>query len=408
MDQILTMNNKERERIKVLSQITERKITVSEASEVLGISERQGYRILKRYREQGDIGIIHKLRGRSSNRGYPQELREKVTKLYWKQYRDYGATLYSEMLLEYHQISVDHETIRRWLLDVGGANIKRKKRPHRRKRDRRNSIGSLVQFDGSPHDWFEGRGPECVLLHAIDDASNRVFLRFAPSENTADVLAALRLYCERYGIPAALYVDHGTVFYAEKQLTDVGRAMKRLGVEMIYAHSPQAKGRVERGNRTQQDRLVKALRREGISTIAQANKYLDEEYCDKHNQRFAVNQDLIDIHRSVEGYDLDAIFCFQTERQVRNDYTITLNAQVLQLLRGPSPLPPPRQMVTVRRYLNGSLHLVWKDHELNFEYWKEETVKEYRKLCVPKPTHPWRKGTIGKGRYAKLYSNTME
>ena len=401
MDQILTMNNKERERIKVLSQIIERKMTVSEASEILEISERQGYRILKRYREQGDIGIIHKLRGRSSNRGYPKEFREKVTKLYWKQYRDYGSTLFGEMLLEYHQISLDHETIRRWLLREGGANIKRKKRPHRRKRDRRSSIGSLLQFDGSPHDWFEGRGPECVLLHAIDDASNRVFLRFAPSENAADALTSLRLYCERYGIPAALYVDHGTVFYAEKQLTDVGRAMKQLGVEMIYAHSPQAKGRVERGNRTHQDRLVKALRREGISTIAQANKYLDEEYCDKHNQQFAVNQDLIDIHRGVEGYDLDAIFCFQTERQVRNDYTITLNAQVLQLLRGPSPLPPPRQMVTVRRYLNGSLHLVWKDHELLFEYWKEKAVKEYRKLCVPKPTHPWRRGTIGKGRYAK-------
>jgi len=403
VEQILTMNTKERERIKVLSQIIERKVTVSEASEILGISERQGYRILKRYREQGDIGIIHRLRGRSSNRGYPKALREKVTKLYWKQYRDYGATLYGEILLEYHQISLDHETIRRWLLRNGGASIRRKKRPHRRKRDRRSSIGSLVQFDGSPHDWFEGRGPECVLLHAIDDASGRVFLRFAVSENTADVLLTLRLYCQRYGIPRALYVDHGSVFYAEKQLTDVGRAMKQLGVEMIYAHSPQAKGRVERGNRTHQDRLVKALRREGISTIAQANKYLDDVYCDEHNQRFAVNQDLIDLHRTLEGYNLDSIFCFQTERQVRNDYTITLNAQVLQLLRGPSPLPPPRQMVTVRRYLNGSLHLVWKDHELRFEYWKEKAVKKYRTLCVPKPTHPWRRGTIGKGRYAKPY-----
>ena len=403
MDQILTMNNKERERIKVLSQIIERKITVADASEILGISERQGYRLLKRYRAQGDIGVIHKLRGRCSNRGYPKELREKVTRLYWKQYRDYGATLYGEMLLEYHQICLDHETIRRWLLRSGGASIKRKKRPHRRKRDRRSSIGSLVQFDGSPHDWFEGRGPECVLLHAIDDASNRVFLRFAPSENAADALATLRLYCERYGIPAALYVDHGTVFYAEQQLTDVGRAMKQLGVEMIYAHSPQAKGRVERGNRTHQDRLVKALRREGISTIAQANRYLDEVYCDHHNKRFAVVQNLIDIHRTVEGYDLDAIFCFQTERQVRNDYTITLNAQVLQLLHGSSPLPPPRQMVTVRHYLDGTLHLVWKEHELRFEYWKAKPVKHYRTLCVPKPTHPWRRGTIGKGRYAKSY-----
>lgn len=220
------------------------------------------------------------------------------------------------MLVQYHSISVDHETVRRWLMASGGTNVQRKKRPHRRKRERRSAIGELLQFDGSHHDWFEGRGPSCCLLHAIDDASGRTFLRLAPSENTHDSLSMLRKYCERYGIPRAVYTDRGSVFYAENKLTDVGRALKTLGVELIFANSPQAEGRVERGNRTHQDRLIKALRRENISTIYEANQYLDSVYIDEHNNNFSSSDSLPDIHRPVEGYDLTNIFCYQTERYV--------------------------------------------------------------------------------------------
>jgi transposase len=247
MTGILTMSQRERDRLTILVQMHERRMTVAEAAEVLRLSERQVYRLLKRYRTEGDRGVIHRLRGRPSNRGYPRDLRKKVVSLYWQQYRDYGPTLFSEMLTHYHSIAVDHETVRRWLTTAGGANVQRKKRPHRRKRPRRAAIGELVQFDGSHHDWFEGRGPACCLLHAIDDASGRTYLRFVPSENAADVMRTLWLYFERYGLPQAMYTDHGSVFYADGKLTDVGRALRTLNVELILAHSPQAKGRGRTG-----------------------------------------------------------------------------------------------------------------------------------------------------------------
>lgn len=400
MEGILTMNQRERDRLKLVEELYRGTMSITQAAEVLGLSERQIYRIIQRYRVEGDRGLIHRLRGSSSNRGYPQELRSQVKDLYWSQYRDYGPTLFAEMLLQYHGISVDHETVRRWLMAAGGTNVQRKKRPHRRKRERRAAIGELIQFDGSVHDWFEGRGPSCCLLHAIDDASGRIFLRFVPSENTADVLRTLRQYCERYGIPRAIYTDFGSVYYAENTLTDVGRALKSLSVEIILAHSPQAKGRVERGNRTHQDRLVKALRREGISTSHDANLYLDAVYLDDHNKHFATLDGLPDVHRPIDGYDFDNIFCFQTQRQVRNDYTITLGGTYIQLLCGENPLPHPRQDVTVRRWLDDSLHIFCNEKELVFHHLKAKPKSTPRQPQPPSPTHPWRRYKLGKARNA--------
>lgn len=390
MTGVLTMSQRERDRLKILVQVDEGCMSVAEAAAAMSLSDRLVYRLLKRYRGEGDKGVIHRLRGRPSNRGYPKELHAKVVSLYWQQYRDYGPTLFSEMLTEYHSIAVDHETVRRWLAAAGGANVQRKKRPHRRKRPRRAAIGELVQFDGSHHDWFEGRAPECCLLHAIDDASGRVFLRFVPSENAADVLRTLRLYVERYGIPRAIYTDYGSVFYAEGKLTDVGRALQVLNVQLILAHSAQAKGRVERGNRTHQDRLVKALRREGISTIAEANDFLDRVYLDDHNRRFASCDHLPDVRRSAEGLDLRNIFSFQTERQVRNDYTITLGGRYIQLERGDTPLPPPRHYVTVRRWLDDSLHIFYREQELAYTLLTSKPRPKPRAPQKPSPTHPWR------------------
>lgn len=390
MTGILTMSQRERDRLKILVQVQEGLMSVAEAATAMNLSHRQVYRLLGRYRSEGDRGVIHRLRGRPSNRGYPQELRTKVVSLYWQQYRDYGPTLFSEMLVRYHSIAVDHETVRRWLAAAGGANIQRKKRPHRRKRPRRAAIGELLQFDGSLHDWFEGRGPNCCLLHAIDDASGRVFLRFVPSENAADVMRTLRLYFERYGIPRAIYTDHSSVFYAKGKLTDVGRALKTLNVELILAHSPQAKGRVERGNRTHQDRLIKALRREAISTIAQANDFLDHVYLDEHNSRFASCDHLPDVHRSAEGLDLTNILSFQTERQVRHDYTITLDGHYIQLERAEAPLPPPGHYVTVRRWLDDSLHIFYGAHELSYTLLTSKPRPKPRPQRKPSPTHPWR------------------
>jgi hypothetical protein len=249
----------------------------------------------------------------------------------------------------------------------------------------------MIQFDGSDHAWFEDRGPACCLLVAIDDASSRVMMRFAPSESTESVFTFWKSYCAVYGIPRAIYTDHGTVYYdSPESTTEYQRAMNELNVECIYANSPQAKGRVERSNRTHQDRLLKALREHNITTIEQANQFLETSYHHDHNSRFAHVEAKQDIHRSAEGIDLDSIFCFQTTRSVNNDYTIALNTQFLQLVKSETPLPPPRSKVTLKKYLDGSVHILWNNHELNFLPLDHKPLKQPNTPVRPKPNHPWR------------------
>jgi len=391
MEGILTMSQKEADRLGVISQIERNKLTVEEGSELLSISQRQIYRIMKRVKQEGAKGVIHKLRGRQSNRGYPKELKAEIIRIYRRSYPDYGPTLFSEMLVEYHNISIDHETIRKWLREKAITTSIRKKRPHRRKRERRSCCGELLQFDGSHHDWFEGRGAECCLLNCIDDATGRVYLKFAISENTQDALLTMWEYVNKDGIPRSIYTDRGSVYRAEGKLTDFGRAMKELNVSMIFAKSPQAKGRVERSNRTLQDRLIKALRREGISNIAEANKYLRDVFIERYNEKFAVNLELPNVHRSAKGYKLEKIFCYKTYRQVRNDYTINLNGGYIQLLRGSSPLPRPKQNVTISKWLNGQMHIYFNEQELSYKLLKDKPGKKgYKSRKVPKD-HPWRR-----------------
>ncbi len=403
---VLTMSRQERDRLHLITQLNKGTLTVLDCAKTLALSQRQVYRILSRFRVEGDKGVIHRLRGRLSNRGYDAKLKRRVLSLYWQPcYRDYGPTLFSEVLLQEHRLRIDHETIRRWLMAAGGSNVQRKKRPHRRKRERRTAVGELVQFDGSTHDWFEGRGPVCCLLHVIDDATGRVHLLFAPSENTSDVMRLFWAYCTGYGIPRCVYLDRSGVFYTKHgRLTDAARALQSLGVELIFANSPQAKGRVERGNRTHQDRLVKALRRANISTIAEANLFLQHSYILAHNRRFALPAtDLPDVHRPLpEGIKLRNVFCFQQTRCVYNDYTITLDARFIQLLRSPSaPLPPPGQRVTVRLWLDGSLHIFWNDHELTFSCLDKKPKPQNHPKRPPAPNHPWRiSRPMGKARSA--------
>ena len=410
--QTLTMSPKERERLKVLHRLDKGELRCADAAECLDISERHLYRLRTRYRTEGDEGLIHRLRGCLSNRGYSRKVRTRVLELYRERYSDYGPTLFAEMIAKDHSgvlPLVDHETLRRWLLKASLWTAERTRKAHRRRRERREKIGSLVQFDGSDHDWFEGRGPWCCLLVAIDDASGRVFMRFAKSENAHDVLLTLRLYIERYGIPREIYTDNANIYHPPSKggkLTDVGKALTRLGVTMIAAHSPQAKGRVERSNRTHQDRLVKALRRLKISTIDAANRFLEQTYIKEHNERFAqTSNHLVDIHRPSQELDFDNIFCFETTRCVYNDFTITLNAQFIQLERSlkRAPLPSPGKSVTVRRWLDGSLHIFSNNEELAFTVLTTKPKPSPKHQNVhrqPHPDHPWRhKNPIGKAHY---------
>jgi transposase len=399
MSETLTMSTKERQRLQVMSHLKHGKTTVVKAAAALGLSERQMYRVLGRYRSQGDQGLIHRLRGQTSNRGYAPEVRTEALRLHHELYPDYGPTLFAEMLEQYHTLVIDADTLRRWLKAAGQWMGIRAARRHRQKRERRDAIGAMLQFDGSFHQWFEDRGPACCLLVAIDDASGRIFMRFAVSENAYDVLAMLKTYVQRFGIPREFYVDFGSVYHATKnRLTDVSRALSRLGVNVIHARSPQAKGRVERSNRTHQDRLVRALRRHNIATIDDANHFLENTYLQEHNARFARHDHLPDIHRSAHGIDLNNIFCFETTRSVNYDYTITLDARYIQLLNSPAPLPPPRHHVTLRRWLDNSLHIFWNNHQLNFTQLTNKPKPKPRLHPPASPAHPWRQKITGSKR----------
>lgn len=393
------MNLKELKRVKTLEQIEQKKLSVEQGSESLGISNRQIYRLLKRYRENGDAGVIHRLRGRQSNHGYPKELKRSVIELYRKNYKDFGPTLFTEKLEERHKIKLDHETVRRWLRSNGEITAIRKHRRHRKKRERKESIGEMLQFDGSHHDWFEGRSSVCCLLHAIDDASGKVYLKFAESENTKDALATLREYVEENGIPHSIYTDKYGVYHSEKKKTDFQRAMEKLSVRCIYANSAQAKGRVERGNRTLQDRLVKEMRLSNISDITEANKFLQERFLENYNKRFSNSEGLTDVHYKLNGENLDNVFCYETVRQVRNDYTITLSGKYIQLEKSEAPLPIPKQYVTVRKYLNGSLHIFNGEEPLKFRELDGKPKGKIRVIKQAPSDHPWRRKKVGKARY---------
>jgi hypothetical protein len=212
-------------------------------------------------------------------------------------------------------------------------------------------------------------------LHGVDDSSGRVFLRFAENESTATVLSTMKQYCQINGIPNSIYTDKYSVYYSEGKKTEYQIAMEKLSVKMIYANSPEAKGRVERGNRTLQDRLVKEMRLRGISTIEEANEFLTGHFIEDYNRRFAKVEALADIHRETDGISLDDVFCYEIKRQVRNDCTITLKGNYIQLERSGAVLPIPGQYVTIRRYLEGSLHILNREEELEFTELKNKPDK---------------------------------
>ena len=391
MEGLLTMSQKESDRLSLIKQLIDKKISARESSEILHLSERQIYRLLSRVRSEGSKGIIHKLRGKKSNRGYSESVSSKVIEIYIRQYSDYGPTLFSEELLKNYNLAIDHETLRRWMRQSSIMTSTRKKRPHRKRRDRRSAYGEMIQFDGSHHDWFEGRGAECCLYVCVDDATGKVHLRFGRTENTADAMLTMWGYVNENGIPRSIYLDRFSAYYAKGKLTDFSRSMKELGVDVIYAHSPQAKGRVENRNGTLQDRLVKAMRQRGISTTAEANEYLNAEFTKEFNEKFAVYLKAPDVHKSAAGYLLEDIFCYKTIRQVRNDYTISLAGGYIQLLKSESPLPRPKQDVILHKYLSGEMYIYFNNQKLQYEILKGKKDKQPYKFRKISNDHPWRR-----------------
>jgi hypothetical protein len=305
--------------------------------------------------------------------------------LYKDKYNDFGPTLAAEKLELCDHCAINHETLRQWLLEKGLWTRKRKRKDHRSWRERKENVGEMVQMDGSPHDWFEGRRENAVLMVMIDDASSRTHARFSEAETTRGCMEIFQEYAETYGLPQSLYVDRHSIYRCEREptvqeqleqtgpLTQFGRAMHKLGVRVRQAHSPQAKGRVERANGTLQDRLIKELRLEQIDTIAEANRFLRESYLSVFNEKFSVPpRNPADLHRSIpQDIAIDEVLCFEAERQVQNDWTVRWKNRLFQLTKRNRSRGLVKQYITVREKLNGKISMVYKGHALWFREIKE-------------------------------------
>ena len=380
MDQdkdILMMSRKEIKRYQVIRKVLDKQIKQKEVAEYFRLSPRQVRRIVKRVKEQGEQGIIHGLRGKEGNRKTVVSFKRKVLELYQKNYWDFGPTLATEKLLEREGIKVCDETLRLWLIKEGLRDHKKRSAPKERsRRERKEHFGQMVQMDGSHHDWLEGRGPKLVLMGYIDDATSRFYGRFYDYEGTMPAMGSLKGYIKRYGLPGSIYLDkHSTYknnqkysytdwpFRDEEELTQFGRACKQLGIELIFANSPQAKGRVERVFKTLQDRLVKELRLAQASTLDEAN-YILKSYLAVFNKKFEVPAHSSgDFHRPVDKrVDIDGILSIQTERFLRNDRTVLHNKRWYQVLSRTRA-----QQVMVCEYLNGQIDIKYGKDSLAFK-----------------------------------------
>ena len=401
------MSVKELRRVHVIHQTMEKKLTQIKAGALLGLTARHVRRLLQRVRQEGDRGLVHRGRGTPSNRRLPEKVKAMVLRLYAQRYGDFGPTLAAEKLAERHGITLSDETLRGWLRDAGIDHFTRRTRPHRAWRARKAHVGELIQLDGSHHDWFEGRGPRGVLMAYIDDASSRVLARFYEYEGTIPAMDSFQHYVTRYGIPLAVYADKHTTYQSPAQPTvadqlagvtptsQFGRALSELGVELIPAHSPQAKGRVERLFKTFQDRLIKEMRLAGVSTLDEANRFL-EDYLPIYNQRFSVQPaQAADLHRPrPAGCDLDRILCLKTTRCLRKDFTIAHQGRLYQIhdtVRAPH--------VLVEERIDGTMRITHQGRTLGFHVITSRPMKaaEAKKVhrprhpVTPRPDHPWRK-----------------
>lgn len=416
------MSRKERARLTILTGVTDGELTQVAAAELMGVCYRQGKRIWQRYQADGDAGLVHRLRGKPSARRKPAALREQALALYAQdRYADFGPTLMAEQLAKV-KVVVDHETLRRWRMAAGQHAVRRRKQTHRQWRERKPCFGAMVQMDGSHHDWFEGRGPKCVLMVMVDDATNRMRARFFAEETTRASYDLLEDWVRKHGLPASLYVDRDSIYRCEgepsiaQQLagkqpqTQFGRAMEQLGVELILANSPQAKGRVERMNGTLQDRLVKEMRLAGINDMESANRFLETKYLRAFHRQFGrAAASPVDVHREVPR-NLEEVLSWEAERVVQGDWTVACEGKRYQLDRQHEAMSLVRRKVIVRRLRNGRVQLVHRGKPLKWRALpegarkKEPTVKKQaarkptQKQSVPAADHPWRRAGVGAGR----------
>lgn len=367
----MTLSETERDRLKVLHEVEQRHLKQRQGAEQLGLSERGFRKLLRRYREKKDAAVVHGLRGRQSKRRLPPKTARRVIQAVQKHYGDFGPTLATEYLEKDLGIQLSRETLRQLLLREGMWEAKpRQVREVHVWRPRRSCRGELVQWDTSVHAWLEERGPEKMYLIAlIDDATSTLFARFVPADSTEQHMRVLWAYLERYGRPQSVYTDKASLFQptlapgwqreepGPKTETQMGRAFRELGIEWIAAHSPQAKGRIERCFGTLQDRLVKGLRRARAKTLEEANRYLEQPFLAEWNERFTVQPaSEVDAHRPVGKHlKLESVLSHVESRQVTNDYTVAWAGQRWQI---PKEVVQPglrRSNIRIEQRLDGSL-----------------------------------------------------
>ena len=409
--EILSMSASELTRLEIMHRLEGRTLTQKEAARILGLSVRQIKRLWRAYRCDGAAGLISKKRGKPSNNRLKPEIKQQAIDLIYKNYSDFGPTLAHEKLSERHGLKLSVETVRKIMVaEELWKPKKAKKMVVHQMRERRACFGELIQIDGSPHDWFEGRSPACVLLVFIDDATGRlVELHFAPGETTASYWDAMRRYLPRCGKPRALYSDKNSIFKVNiptslsgTGMTQFGRSMKELDIEIICANTPQAKGRVEKVNRTLQDRLIKELRLAGISEIEEANPWLPTFMAD-FNARFAVvPHSAHDAHRPLlPTDDLDRSFTWQEARTLSKNLTLQYKKVIYQIQTERPTYAMRHAGVTVCENAEGEIDIRYKQRSLPYSvYRKQEHQAEVvtsksldsslRKPRKPAPNHPWR------------------
>lgn len=422
-EETITLSHQEIDRLSVIQSAIRRQLTQAEAALQLGIGIRQVKRLIRAYRIQGAAGLISGHRGKRPNNAIDDAVRRQALQLVQAHYADFSPTFAHEKLTELHGFHFSVETLRQWMMAGGLWQAKSRKQAHiHQRRPRRPRLGELVQIDGSPHDWFEERGPRCTLIVFIDDATSRLMaLRFAPTETTQAYMETLSEHLELHGRPVALYSDKHSIFRVnhpdkEGELTQFTRALKTLGIEPIHANTPQAKGRVERANLTLQNRLVKELRLQGIDSIEEANRFLPT-FIEDYNRRFAVEpQHADDAHREVlhSPEELELILCLHHARKLSKNLTLQFHNTEYQLqgygkgyrLRGAT--------VTVCEAFDGSVTLLHKgltlacrklqqgeapvpvvdEKSVHAQIERAKQKQQQKPAWKPPVDHPWRRSSI--------------
>jgi len=415
MDNLITLTMKEHTRFQTIQKLIEKKISEEEARKLIGLkSVRQIRRIKKKVIDKGVQGIVHLSRGKPSNRKISEKLRAKAMALIKEKYYDFKPTFAAEKLLENHSIKISSETLRKLMIKDGIWKAKSRKKPKKRHvwRERRSNYGEMQQFDGSYHKWFEERGEECCLLLSVDDATGAITkAKFDKNEGVKAVYKFWWEYAEENGLPLSIYLDKFSTYKINhpsaednKDLkTQFQRAMQQLEVKLITAHSPEAKGRVERMNATLQDRLVKEMRLKNISTMEEANIFL-KKFIPKFNKKFSVQpKEQKNLHKQIPKHlqkQLPQIFSIQSQRKVHNDYTIMFKTRFYQLEEKQPTTVFKKDIVTIEEHLDGEIKVNMKGHSLNYKELPERPKKKHIPVCaltsqrsewIPSSDHPWRK-----------------